>query len=474
MRNRHNILLWSAFVVACQATAEAATVSKPQPQLTMESEPGGFESDAGPLVTDLDFDGANELVIAGGGRVFIYRLDGTLLYGGSQWVGYGASYFAAVDVRDFHEIALDGGLLALLAGRSMPDKLPSWPLEDDVVDSAMVIVDLTGDVLNDYVYLDDWGEVHVRTRAAAEATGWPVDLYTLRDFDVKGDKTDVPDYTPFAVGNLDTDIAPEVILSGTYTDGVLCDDPNADYCEFAGVFVLQPDGSGTLHKYETNGTTVYLGAPTIGLIGSAKKAFVAFTEERTKADPDPDAEPGDKIDYVVGGIKDFSSSLSRGQAVVVEAWDDPLLEAAPVIADVNRNGDADALLVDYGIGLDADYQEYILANPPARLHALAGAGFSSDLPGWPINLLDTPSGPPVVGDIDGDGDQEVLIGTDDGVFAYHHDGETYRVVQGTVDTLSVAVSDPINAYKINRFPATPAGATDIAVYFDRVGGGGRL
>lgn len=82
------------------------------------------------------------------------------------------------------------------------------------------------------------------------------------------------------------------------------------------------------------------------------------------------------------------------------------------------------------------------------LASAAAQAHGQDLPGWPVRLGATAAGfsPPTAGDIDGDGDLEIvatvgdpltLTGVVEGIWAFHHDG--VEVVDGDQDATTLGV-----------------------------------
>jgi len=98
---------------------------------------------------------------------------------------------------------------------------------------------------------------------------------------------------------------------------------------------------------------------------------------------------------------------SRGWSTTTSA---PML-GSPVLADLNNDGVDEIVLTTYGI-----------TNPYGEgwLYAWDGAGAS--LTGFPVHLTGAAPGTPAVGDLDGDGDLEIVQGTWNYLYVFNADG----------------------------------------------------
>ena len=84
------------------------------------------------------------------------------------------------------------------------------------------------------------------------------------------------------------------------------------------------------------------------------------------------------------------------------------IRSKPVIADLDKDGTKE-IIVGSGIEGD-DFFVYVFHHN------------GSIMKGWPIRVNDSMFGSPAIGDIDDDGDLEIIMTDEDYVYAWHHDG----------------------------------------------------
>jgi hypothetical protein len=89
--------------------------------------------------------------------------------------------------------------------------------------------------------------------------------------------------------------------------------------------------------------------------------------------------------------------------------------ASPKIVDLDHDGQTEIVMVAGGLD----------SNPygSGELHVRDGAGVS--WPGFPVALSGASFNTPAVGDLDGDGDFEIVVGTWNYLYVFNHDGSAY-------------------------------------------------
>ena len=121
--------------------------------------------------------------------------------------------------------------------------------------------------------------------------------------------------------------------------------------------------------------------------------------------------------------------------------------------------------------LDGDKKLDVIASSGDKVYAWSAAGKA--LAGWPVTLKGTAQAPPAVGDIDGDGDLEVVqvcrslkYSETSWVYVLHHDG---KVAKGWPMVFSTMVFLPVNLADLDG-----DGAQDLLVPVSRWPPGGTL
>ena len=479
----------------------------------------GGSIDVGPTLVDLDGRPGDEVVVGDGdGFVHAYRADGTEVSG---WpVSTGTSFdlvprnprnlrnlrayrYGALDPDDVREpvwmppavadidgapglevvaTTMDGSVYAWHAdgtrvagwpqqlpadAGTLPVPTPDTPgvrLPSRGAYAGVVLADLTGDGRADVLAALDDGLVHAWSGSGAVLPGWPASLPVPA-----GARAHYKIISTPAVGDIDGDGKPEVVVGSQHTSGtnayayalhrdgtpvagwpVAVPGVLSQYSEsvdMVGEGVSAPalvdadgDGdlevvltayTGTVGLYDGDGSLVRTMAPTGGVdpvTGSADAAYVTATGSPAVGDLTGTGRPAVAMPQVGAaslGKALLARSVEDKIRVYDRGWDlgtgaalpgfPRLVEglpfyATPAIADAG--GDPGNEVVE---GSDS----YVV-------HARNGVTGRSPA-GWPKFTGGWSSFAPAVGDLDGDGRSEVVTGTREGmVFAWHTSGNAPR------------------------------------------------
>jgi len=255
----------------------------------------------------------------------------------------------------------------------------SWPfLFADEVHSSPIVADLEPDGSLDIVVLSTDGKLHVLTPDGVEHAGWPVQI---------GPPSLIADGQNWLSGS--------AALVDLDADGDL--------------EIIQATFDGKLHVLDA------LGAPRPGFPVSMGSYS---TDTPTVADLD-----GDHVPEIICRYNPSSVGVWSAAGVLKPGWPRNIANApggaidvwsSAALGDLDGNGDLEIVMGGYdGLG-----------------HAFHHTG--ANVSGWPVNL--NPSGgfpgwvlsSPACADFDGDGRDEVIIGSDDNkLFALKGDGTSF-------------------------------------------------
>lgn len=343
-------------------------------------------------------------------------------------------------------VLLGGGLAraATYPGRRV------FSLSGSLVRGSVALGDLDGDGVDDVVVGDTGGRIYAYRIAPTSRLLWVYD--TWGDTGSRAAIEGKP-----AIGDIDADGDNEVVVGvgSTFT-------PLAP----GGVWALNGQSGQRLWRY-MSGDFNLDGVPD-GVYSSPALA-------------DVDGNDGGKLEIIYGGWDAYVRVLNHNGTLLWEHFTRDTIWSSPAIGDLDRDGRLEIVIgsdahwepafgtVDGGSiyafngedgtlvpGFFRQVDEVIWSSPalgdlnddgwleivvgtggcyenPAcasggRTHPVTDALYAWDhngnlLPGWPVSLSEFAVGSPALGDLDGDGDLEVVVNTDDGyVHAFHANG----------------------------------------------------
>ncbi len=374
------------------------------------------------VIDDINADGNNELIIysavdldgRANAKIYIFNPDGTLLPG---WpvtppddpVG---SQIAVGDVNNdgFKEIAGYSRTKLFLFDHlgHLVNGWPTNPINAFVNASAPVIEDVegVGGLREVIVATAGLGEippkVYVFNGDGSIKSGWPVTL--------PGES-----FSSVGVGDVDNDGKKEIVVASI----LMLVSPIINQIE---IRVFAPDGtleSGWPKILPYGNTLPPTSSPVIGNLDQDLQLEIVF------ASPDGKVYAFNHNGSTVSGGWPF---ITGGSAVFM----------SPVaLADVDNNGDIEIIFGGWRSDSSSGYGVYVL-NHDASIFS-----------GWPKKHIGTVRGSPTAGDIDGDGDIEILVADEASensrVYAWHHNGRTVKgfPLKGEAGLLTFQKSSPV-------------------------------
>ncbi|MEM8706716.1 MAG: FG-GAP-like repeat-containing protein, partial [Actinomycetota bacterium] len=158
-----------------------------------------------------------------------------------------------------------------------------------------------------------------------------------------------------------------------------------------------------------------------------------------------DSSPGGIFDHTGGVMR----ALDWSGNTVIELWNrtpNESVQGSPAIGDINNDGRPEVIVTtgeywhvtcnagspDCSPGYATDHSKVL------AYHLDDG----STVPGWPVDTGDTITASPALGDLDGDGDLEVVVGSwDDRVYAWRPDGSVLWSTPTTMGHPAIGASD---------------------------------
>jgi outer membrane protein assembly factor BamB len=209
----------------------------------------------------------------------------------------------------------------------------------------------------------------------------------------------------FRTGNYGGDSCSDgVVSSPTVTDVDKDGDDEVLFGSFDhGFYILNNDGTA-YPNWPQWFLDTHWSSPAVGDIDrdGQNEIIVASDEGRTNPTCPYPLDWG--WNYCGGSVYAMRLDGARLSGFPYYTWQ--IIQSQPALADLNQDGYLDIIF-----GTGAFYAADTAASnyDTFRLFAIDRNG--NDLPGWPVNLNGTTEGEPAVGDINGDGDLEVVMGT---------------------------------------------------------------
>lgn len=318
---------------------------------------------------------------------------------------------------------------------------PGWPVHVEYcANSSVAAADIDGDgdlevIVGTYGPWGAYGEVYAWHHDATEVDGWPVRV-------IKSNPPCGVFCSP-AIGDIDGDGDMEIVI-GSWNDAgvgfhVHVLHPNGEYVTGWPKWTLDLLYSGIVLEDLNNDKVPEVIAATSDSVyawfgdGDRVLGWPVAASGIIEASPavgDIDNDGGNEVIVASRDISDshiawvyawhYDGTVVSGWPKQVESF---MMRSSPALADIN--GDS---CLEVFIGTINPYG-------PDRVYAWYHNGH--EVSGWPKETNNYVYSSPAIGDIDGDGDLEIIVGTTGGaVYAWHHNGD---VVNGWPKMLNTDV-----------------------------------
>ncbi|MCA9900236.1 MAG: VCBS repeat-containing protein [Ardenticatenaceae bacterium] len=355
--------------------AETAVSSPELPDTLVTTQTGWPRTTGGyifssPLITDLDGDTHNELIVAANNfELYVYEADGTATPGWPKnLLSYVRSSPAVGDIDGDGDMELvigsDNGKLH--AYHHNGTAVTNFPISlgGGGIKASPTLAQLDGDAGLEIIVHTSAGEIHILNGDGSNFSNkWPQSVGSSKDLF----GSVLIDSSP-AVGDMDADNVPEIVVGST---------------------------DGTIHAWHLDGTRLSaLWPQQTGDVVYASPVIVDLNEDGFR---DVVATSGDGKIYAWRG----EGTLLPGFPINANS---PFI-ASPAVADVDNDGDLELVAAT----LDGVILAYHHDGTPMF--------------NWPRRTNSTTYTSPIIGDVDGDRDLEIIIGGHNGrLYGWHHDG----------------------------------------------------
>jgi len=320
-----------------------------------------------PTLYDMDGDGRLEVLVAAkDGRVYLLRHDGRYMPGWPISTGYSSISSPAVGDVDGDgrvEVVIGAGEM-IFTWHSDGTPVSGWPVSmTDSVFASPALGDIDRDGKLEIVIGSRDGKVYAYNSDGSLVNGWPVSTYgEIR--------------SSAAIGDINGDAKLEIVIGS---------------------------GSGSLYVFNGDGTVV--------------SGWPVYTGRAADPSPALGDIDGDGSMEIVAADNDGIIYAWRYNSDLMAGWPVDLqneIISSPALGDI----DGDEKTLEIAIGAKNGLI-YVLKND------------GSIMDGWPVSVMDYITSSPALGDIDGDGSVDVIIGTSTG---QGHVGLVYAL-KGTGDRL---------------------------------------